>query len=416
MLAFFSFVSSVNLFAEENISTDSLLAILRAQRETIQQRKSDELHLPLKCGTPILHIIRERWNTLTAQQKEQFRFYTEAKSFHKNRVIGNFRFYYDTTGTDAAAMIDANNNPIDGTADEYIDSLGVIFNYTMNVEINQLGYKSPNPFLFPMTVEVLNLNDEYGDANGFKVRLDNDFSDFPTTGLHAAKVTAAHEFHHNIQFAYAQNPDRSYMELTSVWMEEVVYNHVNDYYNYIRSYRGLLGNPSATFFSIEGISEYSRGLWGKFLEEKFQHEYGTIDTGRAIMKRSWENIGRGHPAHIAIDSSLLPHGGFSNAFGEFTQWNLSIGNNADTVHYYSEGKNYYWLEPIGNGYGKRYDHPRFEEVQNVSGIRYTLVDSFIPNFAVRYLLTQMNGDTIMTMLSHHSMTVGGDVPFRYRIQ
>ena len=402
--------------AQDNVSTDSILSLLRSQREGKGSQQYDKFHLPLKCGTPLLKSIRERWQALTVLQQEQFRLYTATKAFHKQRVIGNFHFYYDTTGTDAAAMLNSNNIPLEGTAEEYIDSLGVIFNYVKDIEINQLGYKSPNAFLFPMTVEVLNLTTIYGDANGFKIRLDNDFSDFPTVGLNAARVTAAHEFHHNIQNAYAADPDRFYMELTSVWMEEIVYNEVNDYYNYLRSYKGLLGNPSATFFSTDRTIEYSRGVWGKFLEEKFLHEYQTTDTGRAIMKRSWEYISRGNTAHISIDSALLPHGGFSIAFGEFTKWNLFIGRNADTVHYYSEGKNYYWLEPIGNGYGKRFDNPRFEDVHNVTGIRYTLVDSFIPNFAVRYLQTQINADTIFTMLSHHSMTVGGNVPFRYRIQ
>jgi len=70
------------------------------------------------------------------------------------------------------------------------------------------------------------------------IDIDNDFigSKYNAKGIQALRVTAAHEFHHAIQYGYGWWGERYPYELTSTWMEDVVYTDVNDYYQYLPDY------------------------------------------------------------------------------------------------------------------------------------------------------------------------------------
>ena len=65
--------------------------------------------------------------------------------------------------------------------------------------------------------------------------LDDDFTDFAgsATPGQLMRVTAAHEFFHIVQFAYDQYEDGWFMESTATWMEERVYDAVNDNRQYL---------------------------------------------------------------------------------------------------------------------------------------------------------------------------------------
>ena len=67
--------------------------------------------------------------------------------------------------------------------------------------------------------------------------LDNDYapSEYGTsqTPENNLKVTAAHEFFHAVQFAYDMGEDDWFMEGTAMWMEDEVYDDVNDNVRYL---------------------------------------------------------------------------------------------------------------------------------------------------------------------------------------
>ena len=69
-------------------------------------------------------------------------------------------------------------------------------------------------------------------ASGYCV-LDNDFVEFPLAPMDSAKVTAAHEFFHAIQFGYDFGEDVWLLEATATWMEEHVFDEVNDNRQYL---------------------------------------------------------------------------------------------------------------------------------------------------------------------------------------
>ena len=46
-------------------------------------------------------------------------------------------------------------------------------------------------------------------------------------------MTAAHEFFHAVQFAYDAADDQWFMESTATWMEDEIYDDVNDNLQYL---------------------------------------------------------------------------------------------------------------------------------------------------------------------------------------
>jgi hypothetical protein len=162
--------------------------------------------------------------------------------------------------------------------------------------------------------------------------------------LDAARVTAAHEFFHAIQFGYdfydafvdgTWNP--YWMEISSTWMEDMAYDYVNDYLNYLPFF---FGSPWVSLESSDGLHPYGSCIWAFFLQEKF---------GIDIMKDIWTKCGQviGSYQIQATNDALIARGSnYDAAFREFTVWNFFTGTRADTINFYSEGNKYPKIMPV----------------------------------------------------------------------
>lgn len=91
----------------------------------------------------------------------------------------------------------------------------------------------------------------------------------PEIGL--MKVTAAHEFFHAIQLGYRLGgPDWSWwLEASATFMEDEVFDAVNDYRNYLAAWANAPHLPLDTF---NGTHEYGTVLFCKYLAERFGPE------------------------------------------------------------------------------------------------------------------------------------------------
>ncbi|MGA3287573.1 MAG: MXAN_6640 family putative metalloprotease [Bacteroidota bacterium] len=361
---------SISAIAQElhqstRLKTEQLLQYYRALKDSSHKvLMTDEMHGG-KCGLGINAAIHSQWNNFTGLQKIELKKLLAVASFQKDRVIGKFHIYYDITGPNEPALLDASNQRISNTAEAYIDSVGKIFNDVYHVEIDTLGYVAP-PFESGETHYRILVSDmsnysygTYGSTNwdeslpplnsdGYAprypcfVELHNDFSAFYTKGINALKVTAAHEFHHVIQvgsYGYRSN-DLFAHELTSTWMEDVVYTNVNDYYQYLPNYFnlfsvGLSFNYYRSFdFRYDG---YERCIWAHYLAKRFS---------LSIMRDVWTRM-RTQTFLESTDATLVNIGSnLQTAFAEFTYWNYFTANRADTMKYYSEGNHYPRFEPL----------------------------------------------------------------------
>lgn len=109
--------------------------------------------------------------------------------------------------------------------------------------------------------------------------LDNDFSaeEFPTnTPLENRQVTAAHEYFHAIQFAYDAYEDAWLMEATAAWVEDELYDNVDDNLQYLRT--SQMRNPGIPLDTFNPSTGFHYGTWSffRFLTEKYRGKKGVL--------------------------------------------------------------------------------------------------------------------------------------------
>jgi hypothetical protein len=123
--------------------------------------------------------------------------------------------------------------------------------------------------------------------------LDNDYSsvEFPNpdlTPLQNMQVTAAHEFFHAVQFAYDAYDDSWFLEGTAAWMEDEVYDEVNDNYQYLYSSPARKPGTSLDFTNNSNGFMYRYGafyFW-RYLSERFSDTPQQSDP--SLIRRMWE--------------------------------------------------------------------------------------------------------------------------------
>lgn len=223
----------------------------------------------------------------------------------------NACYHYVTTTDDAPDLTDANVNGVP----DYVDSVGAVLENVWTTEITTFGFRAPKSDLTStnhgpdgrIDFYLAQLGDQalYGycttdDPNAFTGTypfydfsaycvIDDDFSaaEFPppsSSGLAALQATTAHEFFHAVQAAYDFFDDRWFLEGTASWMEDEVYDDVND--NVVYLFDSPITKPQRPLDSNN--SQY--GVYGGWIFFRFLSEYfasnGVHDT--AVIRRSWE--------------------------------------------------------------------------------------------------------------------------------
>ncbi|MFL5897255.1 MAG: MXAN_6640 family putative metalloprotease [Solirubrobacterales bacterium] len=122
--------------------------------------------------------------------------------------------------------------------------------------------------------------------------LDNDYSAFEFPGTRPGsdlKVTFAHEYDHILQFGYDAYQDPWFAECTAVWMEDQVYNGIDDYLRYVRRWVRLWETPLTT----SSIKEYGSAVWNQWLARRY---------GEAILRRAWAGAIDAKPGGFSVAS------------------------------------------------------------------------------------------------------------------
>ena len=170
--------------------------------------------------------------------------------------------------------------------------------------------------------------------------LDDDYShrEFPSnTPKQNLKVTAAHEFFHAVQFAYDAYDDPWFMESTATWIEDEVYDGINDNRFYLSD--SPLRSPFRPLDYDQGsLHVYGDWIFWRYLTERFP---GTGGSGLPILvRRTWENADASHPPpdHYslkALDMVLKARGAdLGQLYGDFSTANRRPAD------FYEEGNAY----------------------------------------------------------------------------
>lgn len=117
----------------------------------------------------------------------------------------------------------------------------------------------------------------HGGTWGYCV-LDNDYrkSEFPAhTPIENMKVTAAHEYFHNVQFAHDIGEDNWFMEATATWAEDEVYDHINDNAFYLP--HGPISNPLTPLDSFDGLFHYGTWVFMRYLTDRYGTKVAGMD-------------------------------------------------------------------------------------------------------------------------------------------
>jgi hypothetical protein len=162
--------------------------------------------------------------------------------------------------------------------------------------------------------------------------LDNDFArrQYHANPMATARVTAAHEFFHAIQFGYDAREDSWLLESTATWMEDQFDDAANDNRQYLRY--GQLAHPDQPLdtFQPGGFAQYGDWPFFEYLSEHF---------GRGVVKSVWNHAavfhGGGHDFSAqAIRAAVHHDGGLTGVFARYA------AASTEPAHAYQEGKHF----------------------------------------------------------------------------
>jgi hypothetical protein len=304
-----------------------------------------------RCATMELQTTRQLLPYLPQAQKQAFEtlFARPTLAFSMTSTSGRFRIHYDTSGSNAVPAGDADQNGIP----DFVDGVAEAYDMSYQLEIADLGYQAPPDDAgedgpeFDIYISDLgggfygwtNAEVKISGTNAWTsfIEMDNDFDNRHfTPGLDGARVTAAHEFFHMIHFGYRSfntSDEPFYYELCATWMEEIVYDDINDYYQYLPMF---YRNRNVPFDAFE-TSNYGESVWNIFLMKNLQGEPGAAN----LIRRTWEIMAENTAAMDAIDQALRElNTDYNQQFAEFAVWNYFTGDLADPNRFYEEGAAY----------------------------------------------------------------------------
>ena len=226
------------------------------------------------------------------------------------RVCGTrMCFWWVRKTSDAPRLYDGNRNRVP----DWVDFTRKTFGDVWRRQVRHFGYRAPRSDRpsrndggdgrLDVYVADVGADGLYGycttDDPGRRVRrnvsaycvVDDDFTSRQFAGSafgrRALQVTAAHELFHAVQYAYDWLEDLWLMEGTATWIEDEIYDRVNDNRQYLRtsplSTRPEFSSTSLDYHSrdpAESGAGFKYGVWifWRYLSERF---------GREIVREVW---------------------------------------------------------------------------------------------------------------------------------
>jgi hypothetical protein len=249
----------------------------------------------------------------------------------------NFCVHWVAVGLDAPDLTDANGVSDGDGVPDYVEHVMAVAEHVYSVENGKLGWRDPKSDgtigggKGKTDIYLANIDGELfgyaapdrGQASkahriprqlyGYLV-IDNDYgpTEFPgTTQTGDLKVTLAHEYNHILQFGYDAYQDAWFAESTATWMEDQVYDGIDDYLRYVPRWTKRFDTPLTT----SSIKEYGSAVWNHWLSHRY---------GRAVIRGAWARAIHTKPGGFAVgayESAIRAAGGssFSHDFAAFSR-------------------------------------------------------------------------------------------------
>jgi hypothetical protein len=273
---------------------------------------------------------------------------------------GNFAVHFAKEGEHAVNLKDDNLNNIP----DFVDSVLYYMEYVYQKEVFEMKYESPIPdeekgrdtaydvYLLELgksrgaygftNSSQIKLNSKYKNTYYSFIVIDNDYSETDSSftdfgektktylvdSIMGIKITAAHEFHHAIQFVYnLQFENMCIPEMTSSAMENHLFPESNDLFVRMRI---LTSFPFATSLSNTAFDNgYTLGVFGWYIFEK-------EELGEKVWLNAWQMIGNDINPLKAIDSSMFLNSGFNIDYywKDFAVWLYHTGKRSVENSYF----------------------------------------------------------------------------------
>lgn len=316
-----------------------------SSRRKLPSKYSSAADRPIKCATPAYVDFHRNKSELSPSTIQQVLSMAPAAPAQSGQTYtspdGHFDIHYTTTGTDAVPTADNNGSGIP----DYVETVAAAADSAYRYEVQTLGYSDP---LITGSNYEITIADIGAGLYGYtststgntttSITVHNNFDDgFPSNDhpdgnqVGDINVTIAHELKHAIQFE-ANNwsgETADWLEMDATLMEEVTYDNVNDYYNYLESNDSIFSDPSKSFFP----GSYYHVSWALFFQEYY---------GEQFWVNVWQIISN-NPNITMVDAMSQKLGGsqaFKKAYARSQIWHYAVGDNSSKDFGFDEGKNY----------------------------------------------------------------------------
>ena len=352
-----AFLARVNgLEAAGEISAEQAL-LYRFHYGFAPDRLPDELRpvslTPLKSGTPLILEYRRQAARLSPATRAIIDDYlaerpaTRATETYISPA-GIFRLTYETAGTDAVPQADV--DPANGVPD-FVEKIALYFDTSWDVEFTQLGFSRPPRFpYYEVTFEQMNYYGYTSWVSGVttQIFMHNTYLGFPANmdpegnQWGAAKVTAAHELKHASQLPQSDWTEGQWLELDAVWTEDLVFDQVNDYYNYF----GTPNNISSPGLPLDhgGTGTYEDSIWQHWMSETWGNQI-IVDFGEWRSDHQTQSV---MDSYVAVLQTYSPDTSFPQLWATYSAWNYATGSRAIAGLGYGEAAGYPTAPTVAN--------------------------------------------------------------------
>ena len=346
--------------------------------EAFSERLETKTHL-----TPHLLDIAKNGHLLDTEKKEElknlgFNFNqslvnrsgaqrTESRGLDRYYDKSYFRIHYTSSGRNAVDPTDQNSNSIP----DYIETVAEIFDTVSSRLHNQMGFVLPpsdgdygsnfdngGSDHYDIYIRQLASNfygyvqfEQYASGNGDNettsdvieknaitsyMTMRNSYKNFnQLSEIENVQTTIAHEFFHSVQLGYDGWEKQWLLEATAVWMEEEMFDSINDIYQYM---------PDWFRYPYRSLDEEGSHAYGSYIFfEYIDQHMGGNNTIKELFELSVNNDSRKKDgSHLAIDQALEQKGfSFKEALNSMSVANYIMSSETSALQYrYEEANDY----------------------------------------------------------------------------